>query len=74
MQVREADRQGNQKNKLLFACGGGCLKEGGRKYSLVLSLLFVVLVDLSGILGIENKRPNLKGTGVFFILLLFIFE
>ena len=67
-------KQGNQRSKLHLARGGGSLEAGGRKYSLVLSLLFVVLLDLSEILGKENKRLNLKGTGVFFILLLFIFE
>ena len=67
-------KQGTQRSKLHLARGGGSLEAGGRKYSLVLSLLFVVLLDLSEILGKENKRLNLKGTGVFFILLLFIFE
>ena len=38
---------------------------GGRKYSLVLSLLFVVLLDLSEILGKENKGLNLKAREFF---------
>lgn len=67
-------QQGEQENWASLGAGGGCLEEGGRKYSLALPLLFVALW-IWEILGLENNRLKLKGTGRFlFILLLFIFE
>lgn len=71
----KARKQGNRRNWLLLARGGGCLEGGGRKFSSAPALLFVALW-IWETLGVENNRPKLKGTGglFFFILLLFIFE
>lgn len=75
--ARKTEKQGNQGGELHLARGGGPLEEGGRNYSSsppppppCYSRCRWIL----GIMGIENNRLNLKGTAVFFTLLLFISE
>lgn len=67
----KARKQGNRRNWLLLARGGGC-GAGGAGIQLS-SATAVCSPWIWETLGVENNRPKLKGTGGFFFFFCFYF-